>query len=194
MCHAEGRTTAAILLLAELAERPVHIAHVARKVEVRRKQHQETRLVCLFVCLFACLSIRLSVCLSVCLFVCLSVCLSVCLYLSVCLSFCLSVCLSVCLSLSLSVCLSVSLPVCLSVCLSPCLSVCLSLSLSASGGQDYLCLSVCLKTWKPVLSCPTIYLSPWFLVFLLSLWMRTFRFICLLADFSPLKRPRLKVY
>ena len=39
MCHAEGRTTAAILLLAELAERPVHIAHVARKEEVRRKQH-----------------------------------------------------------------------------------------------------------------------------------------------------------
>ncbi|XP_067032291.1 multifunctional protein CAD-like [Acropora muricata] len=34
VCHAEGRTTAAILLLAQLAERPVHIAHVARKEEV----------------------------------------------------------------------------------------------------------------------------------------------------------------
>lgn len=34
VCHAEGRTTAAILLLAELADRPVHIAHVARKEEV----------------------------------------------------------------------------------------------------------------------------------------------------------------
>ena len=38
MCHAEGRTTAAILLLAELADRPVHIAHVARKEEVRAKK------------------------------------------------------------------------------------------------------------------------------------------------------------
>lgn len=36
VCHAEGRTTAAILLLAELADRPVHIAHVARKEEVRK--------------------------------------------------------------------------------------------------------------------------------------------------------------
>lgn len=35
VCHAEGRTTAAILLLAELADRPVHIAHVARREEVR---------------------------------------------------------------------------------------------------------------------------------------------------------------
>ncbi|XP_048582392.1 CAD protein isoform X2 [Nematostella vectensis] len=34
VCHAEGRTTAAILLLAELADRPVHIAHVARKEEI----------------------------------------------------------------------------------------------------------------------------------------------------------------
>ncbi|KAK2562270.1 CAD protein [Acropora cervicornis] len=34
VCHAEGRTTAAILLLAQLTERPVHIAHVARKEEV----------------------------------------------------------------------------------------------------------------------------------------------------------------
>ena len=34
VCHAEGRTTAAILLLAELADRPVHIAHVARREEV----------------------------------------------------------------------------------------------------------------------------------------------------------------
>lgn len=34
VCHAEGRTTAAILLLAELCDRSVHIAHVARKEEV----------------------------------------------------------------------------------------------------------------------------------------------------------------
>ncbi|XP_077991291.1 multifunctional protein CAD-like isoform X2 [Glandiceps talaboti] len=32
--HAEGRTTAAILLIAELNDRPVHIAHVARKEEI----------------------------------------------------------------------------------------------------------------------------------------------------------------
>ena len=37
VCHAEGRTTAAILLLAELADRPVHVAHVARKEEVRKQ-------------------------------------------------------------------------------------------------------------------------------------------------------------
>lgn len=41
VCHAEGRTTAAILLLAELADRPVHIAHVARKEEVRSKNSTE---------------------------------------------------------------------------------------------------------------------------------------------------------
>ena len=33
-CHAEGQTTAAVLLLAELYQRPVHICHVARKEEV----------------------------------------------------------------------------------------------------------------------------------------------------------------
>ena len=32
--HAEERTTAAILLLAELYERHVHVCHVARKEEV----------------------------------------------------------------------------------------------------------------------------------------------------------------
>ena len=32
--HAEGKTTAAILLIAELLSRPVHICHVARKEEV----------------------------------------------------------------------------------------------------------------------------------------------------------------
>lgn len=32
--HAEGKTTAAILLLAELSKRPVHVCHVARKEEV----------------------------------------------------------------------------------------------------------------------------------------------------------------
>lgn len=34
VCHAEGQTTAAIILMAELFNRPVHIAHVARKEEV----------------------------------------------------------------------------------------------------------------------------------------------------------------
>ena len=34
VCHAEGRTTAAVLLVAQLYQRPVHIAHVARKEEV----------------------------------------------------------------------------------------------------------------------------------------------------------------
>ena len=33
-CHAEGRTTAAVLLVAQLYQRPVHICHVARKEEV----------------------------------------------------------------------------------------------------------------------------------------------------------------
>ena len=33
-CHAEGQTTAAILLMAELCDRPVHICHVARQSEV----------------------------------------------------------------------------------------------------------------------------------------------------------------
>lgn len=32
--HAEGKITAAILLIAELSKRPVHICHVARKEEV----------------------------------------------------------------------------------------------------------------------------------------------------------------
>ncbi len=33
--HAEERTTAAVLLLAELYQKPVHVCHVARKEEVR---------------------------------------------------------------------------------------------------------------------------------------------------------------
>ena len=32
--HAEGQTTAAVILMAELYQRPVHICHVARKDEV----------------------------------------------------------------------------------------------------------------------------------------------------------------
>ena len=32
--HAEGQTTAAILLVAKLFKRPVHVCHVARKEEV----------------------------------------------------------------------------------------------------------------------------------------------------------------
>ena len=44
VCHAEARTTAAILLLAELADRPVHIAHVARKEEVRKQMRKENSL------------------------------------------------------------------------------------------------------------------------------------------------------
>ena len=103
MCHAEGRTTAAILLLAELAERPVHIAHVARKEEVRKKQQKEI--------------IRKQ---------------------------------------DLSVCLFVGLPACLP--------------------QEGRIIFACLPAWKPLLSFPTIFLSPWFLVFLLCLWMQTFSF------------------
>lgn len=34
--HAEGKTTAAILLLADLFKRPIHVCHVARKEEVNR--------------------------------------------------------------------------------------------------------------------------------------------------------------
>lgn len=34
VCHAESQTTAAVLLVAEIYGRPVHIAHVARKEEV----------------------------------------------------------------------------------------------------------------------------------------------------------------
>lgn len=34
VCHAEGQTTAAIILMAELFKRPVHIAHVARREEI----------------------------------------------------------------------------------------------------------------------------------------------------------------
>ena len=33
-CHAEERTTAAVILLAELYKRHVHVCHVARKEEV----------------------------------------------------------------------------------------------------------------------------------------------------------------
>ena len=32
--HAEGRTTAAAILLAQLHDRPIHICHVARKEEI----------------------------------------------------------------------------------------------------------------------------------------------------------------
>lgn len=32
--HAEGQTTAAVLLLANLHKRPVHVCHVARKEEI----------------------------------------------------------------------------------------------------------------------------------------------------------------
>lgn len=32
--HAEGQTTAAVLLLASLHNRPIHICHVARKEEI----------------------------------------------------------------------------------------------------------------------------------------------------------------
>lgn len=35
MCHAEGRTIAAAILVAQLANRPVHICHVARQDEIR---------------------------------------------------------------------------------------------------------------------------------------------------------------
>ena len=34
VCHAESRTTAAVILMAQLYNRSVHIAHVARKEEV----------------------------------------------------------------------------------------------------------------------------------------------------------------
>lgn len=34
VCHAESRTCAAAILLAELNQRPIHIAHVARKEEI----------------------------------------------------------------------------------------------------------------------------------------------------------------
>ena len=43
-CHAEGRTTAAVILLAQLYQRPVHICHVARKEEVLRLPPQPQRL------------------------------------------------------------------------------------------------------------------------------------------------------
>ena len=36
VCHAESQTTAAVILMAELFNRSVHIAHVARKEEVSR--------------------------------------------------------------------------------------------------------------------------------------------------------------
>lgn len=36
--HAEKQTVAAILMVAQLYQRPVHICHVARKEEVRRRQ------------------------------------------------------------------------------------------------------------------------------------------------------------
>ena len=33
--HAEGKTTAAVILMAELYKKPIHVCHVARKEEVR---------------------------------------------------------------------------------------------------------------------------------------------------------------
>jgi len=33
--HAEGQTTAAVLLLASLHSRPIHVCHVARKEEIQ---------------------------------------------------------------------------------------------------------------------------------------------------------------
>ena len=41
--HAEGKTTAAILLLAELSKRPIHVCHVARKEEVCALLHRNGR-------------------------------------------------------------------------------------------------------------------------------------------------------
>ena len=43
--HAEGQTTAAILLFAELFQRSVHICHVARKEEVRELWDSERNVV-----------------------------------------------------------------------------------------------------------------------------------------------------
>lgn len=44
--HAEGQTTAAVLLLASLHSRPIHVCHVARKEEIQiiraAKQHVST--------------------------------------------------------------------------------------------------------------------------------------------------------
>ena len=37
VCHAEGQTMAAAILMAELFNRPVHIAHISRKDEVKIK-------------------------------------------------------------------------------------------------------------------------------------------------------------
>ena len=34
VCHAESRTCAAVILLADIFQRPVHIAHLARKEEM----------------------------------------------------------------------------------------------------------------------------------------------------------------
>jgi len=34
--HAEGQTLAAVLMLAQLCQRPLHVCHVATKAEVRR--------------------------------------------------------------------------------------------------------------------------------------------------------------
>ena len=35
--HAEAKTTAAVILMAELYKKPIHVCHVARKEEVRLK-------------------------------------------------------------------------------------------------------------------------------------------------------------
>lgn len=43
MAHAEKQTVAAILMVAQLYQRPVHICHVAKKEEVRNEIHCQIR-------------------------------------------------------------------------------------------------------------------------------------------------------
>ena len=46
MCvHAEEKTTAAVLLLAELYKKRVHVCHVARKEEVREREREKRVLI-----------------------------------------------------------------------------------------------------------------------------------------------------
>ena len=45
--HAEERTVAAVLLLAELYQKNVHVCHVARKEEVRAEEVRIGRRLCL---------------------------------------------------------------------------------------------------------------------------------------------------
>lgn len=42
VAHAEKQTVAAILMVAQLYQRPVHICHIARKEEVRRQAAEDT--------------------------------------------------------------------------------------------------------------------------------------------------------